>query len=382
MIGADTPSDVWELKLLPIDQIANIVVPDSAESAPATGLPASPGANTTNAAQPAPKPKGFERAVVNSSTNAPPTPPPSDTNSATSENSSDVAQSAATGLLVNGSVNNGGASAFAQAAAFGNNRKGAGSLYNGGAGIIFDTSSWDAAPFSVSGIATPKPSYNNVQIVSALGGPLGLPHHPINNSNFFVAYQHQANDNATVLPGRVPTLLERNGNFSQTLDAAGNPVQLINPATGTPFPGDTVSRQHASTSSFELLSVAQRSRERAVQLSSAGPQLHGAERRASACFKETPDQINIFGNFAYQGATAQATDLFGFENTTTVSGVDATANWSRWHRRHELYDDPFQIRIQSIGNGRDAVFRESHERQDRREFRGTISLQSTGVRPI
>ena len=46
MIGADTPSDMWELKLLPIDQIANIVVPDSAESAPATGLPASPGATT------------------------------------------------------------------------------------------------------------------------------------------------------------------------------------------------------------------------------------------------------------------------------------------------------------------------------------------------
>ena len=79
-----------------------------------------------------------------------------------------------------------------------------------------------------------------MQIVSALGGPLGLPHHLINNSNFFVAYQHQANDNATVLPGRVPTLLERNGNFSQTLDAAGNPVQFFNPATGTPFPGNTV----------------------------------------------------------------------------------------------------------------------------------------------
>ena len=146
-IGADTPSDVWELKLLPIDQIANIVVPDSAESAPATGLPALPGGNnSTNPAQPAPKPKGFERAVVNSSTNAPPTPPPSDANATTNENSNDPNQSAATGLLVNGSVNNGGASAFAQAAAFGNNRRGQGSLYNGGAGIIFDTSSWDATP--------------------------------------------------------------------------------------------------------------------------------------------------------------------------------------------------------------------------------------------
>ena len=337
MIGADTPSDVWELKLLPIDQIANIVVPDSAESAPATGLPALPGGNnTTNAAQPAPKPKGFERAVVNSSTNAPPTPPPSDTNSATSENSSDVAQSAATGLLVNGSVNNGAASAFAQAAAFGNNRKGPGSLYNGGAGIIFDTSSWDATPVSLTGIPTPKPSYNNAQVVSALGGPLGLPHHLINDSNFFVAYQHQANDNAIVLPGRVPTMLERNGNFSQTLDAAGNPVELINPATGTPFPGDTVpvsTQAQALLNYYPLPNVAGSGlyNYQAPVLSFTGQ--NAVQARASK--NSGPNQF--FGNFAYQGATARATDLFGFENTTNTSGVDATANWSRWHRVGTTY---------------------------------------------
>ena len=122
MIGADAPSELWELKLLPIDQIARIVAPESAERVPARSLPASPsGEKASNTAPPAAKPKGFERAVVNSSANASPAPPPppSDTNSTTNENSSDLSQSAATGLLVNGSVNNGGASAFAQAAAFG-----------------------------------------------------------------------------------------------------------------------------------------------------------------------------------------------------------------------------------------------------------------------
>ena len=149
-------------------------------------------------------------------------------------------RSAATGLLVNGSVNNGAASAFSQMAAFGNNRRGPGSLYNGGLGVIFDTSSWDAAPFSVTGLTTPKPAYNDVQIVSALGGPFGIPRHLIRASNFFVAYQHAADDNAAVLPGRVPTLLERAGDFSQTLNAAGNPVQIYNPATGMPFPGNMI----------------------------------------------------------------------------------------------------------------------------------------------
>ena len=153
-------------------------------------------------------------------------------------------------------MNNGAASTFAQVAAFGNNRKGPASLYNGSAGMIFDTSSWDAAPVSLSGIAAPKPSYNNVEIFGSLGGPLGLPHHVIANSNFFVAYQHQANDNASVLPGLVPTLLQRNGNFSQTLDSAGNPVQLFNPATGTALSGKHGSSQHASAGSSKRISDA------------------------------------------------------------------------------------------------------------------------------
>ena len=35
-------------------------------------------------------------------------------------------------------------------------------------------------------------------------------------------------------------MLERDGNFSQTLNAAGQPVQIFNPATGMPFPGNIV----------------------------------------------------------------------------------------------------------------------------------------------
>ena len=55
---------------------------------------------------------------------------------------------AADGLLVNGSVNNGAASPFAQLAAFGNNRRGLRSLYNGGIGVILGSSAFDARSFS------------------------------------------------------------------------------------------------------------------------------------------------------------------------------------------------------------------------------------------
>src|SRR6202043_1821909 len=93
---------------------------------------------------------------------------------------------------------------------------------------------------SLTGVSCPKPAYRSVQIVRRRGGPFGAPHHLIRASNFFVAYQHAANDNATVQLGRVPTLLERAGNFSQTLNASGQPTRIFNPSTGLPFLGNII----------------------------------------------------------------------------------------------------------------------------------------------
>ena len=65
-----------------------------------------------------------------------PAPPPAaaEARSPADEPGADVAQGAVAGFLVNGSVNNGAASPFAQLAAFGNNRRGVRSLYNFGVG--------------------------------------------------------------------------------------------------------------------------------------------------------------------------------------------------------------------------------------------------------
>ena len=214
-IAADTPSTVWELKILTLAQIAPGLPPPGAASAPtasaATAASANGSAAAAAAAQAAAKPtKGFQRAAVNSSSNAPA--PAADSSQNSSEAAGSVDQRAATGLLVNGSVNNGAASAFSQMAAFGNNRRGPGSLYNGGVLVTFDTSGWDAAAFPLGGVFAPKPSYNDLEIAGAVGGPIGFRHHLIAGSNFFVAYQHVASDDSSVLPGSVPTVLERGGN--------------------------------------------------------------------------------------------------------------------------------------------------------------------------
>ncbi len=325
-VAADTPSPTWELALLPFEEITRGLPPAATEAAPA-----SPTATNGNgaAAPPAAKP-GFQRAAVNSASTAPPPAPAADAAApaapAANEDAGDLAQRAATGLLINGSVNNGAASPFAQMAAFGNNRRGPGSLYNGGAGVIFDTSAWDAAPFSLSGVATRKPVYNDVQIVSAFGGPIGLPHHLVNASQFFVTYQRVADDDSVVLPGLVPTLLERNGNFSQTLNAAGQPVQIFNPATGMPFPGNVP----VSLPAQALLNEYPMPNIPATGVYNyQAPSLSSNRQNAVQARATKNAGVNsIFGNFAYSGAQQKSTDLFGFEDTTGVSGLDTAINWS------------------------------------------------------
>ncbi len=41
---------------------------------------------------------------------------------------------------------------------------------------------------------------------------------------------------------RTPTELERQGDFSQSVDSSGNPIQIFNPATGLPFAGNKISQ--------------------------------------------------------------------------------------------------------------------------------------------
>src|SRR5207247_5138219 len=93
----------------------------------------------------------------------------------TADGDSDRSQAGADGFLINGSVNNGAASPFAQLAAFGNNRRGARSVYNGGIGLLLGNSAFDARPFSFTNQQTPRPSYDNAQILGSFAGPLRIP---------------------------------------------------------------------------------------------------------------------------------------------------------------------------------------------------------------
>src|SRR4029079_2704138 len=141
----------------------------------------------------------------------------------------------ADGYLVNGSVNNGAASPFAQLAAFGNNRRGQRSLYNGGIGVQLGNSAFDARPFSFGATQTPKPSYDDAQVLATFGGPIRIRRLFRNAPNLFLGYQRRVDHTATTQSALVPTALERGGDFSQSVDASGRPLQITDPSTGRVF---------------------------------------------------------------------------------------------------------------------------------------------------
>src|ERR1700722_5817448 len=188
-IGGETQPTAWELKMLPLDQIraeAQLAARPNAVGAPAeTKRPEA----TASEAEPA---------------------------------RDELAQRAADGLLINGSVNNGASSPFALFPAFGNNRNGSRSLYNGSLGIYLDNSALDARSFSLTGQDTAKPYYNHFTGVASFGGPLRIPHLLKNGPNIFVAYQWMRSRNASIGSALMPTAAERTGDLSQLLNTVVN----------------------------------------------------------------------------------------------------------------------------------------------------------------
>jgi len=100
-----------------------------------------------------------------------------------------------------------------------------------------DDASFDAKPYSLQGIETPKASYNFARFGANAGGPLTIPH--IFNGGgkwfFFAGWNGSRGSTPYDAYSTVPTAAERAGDFTGATYNDGTPVQIFNPATGTQF---------------------------------------------------------------------------------------------------------------------------------------------------
>ena len=288
-VEPNAPAARWELKLLSLDQMKAPVAP---VSVPASSVP--------EVSRPVPSQAPTQQ------------PPEAD----------ELSQRAADGFLINGSMNNGAASPFAQAAAFGNNRFGGRSLYTGGIGMTFDNSALNARSFSLTGQDTPKPGYNRMTGLLTFGGPLRIPHLIRNGPNFFVAYQWTRNNNVTTDPALMPDLAARNGLFSST---------VLDPRSGAPFPGNVIPKDRISPQARSLLNLYPAPNfDGSTRYNYQIPILRPTHQDAlqSRLMKTIGMRNQVFGRFALQSTRADTSNLFGFLDTTDSLGINASANWA------------------------------------------------------
>jgi hypothetical protein len=342
-VATGTPAPNFDLKLLSLSDITHGAAPVQAEKELPPPLPAANGnaAPPATAATTAPPASGSQTPPANTpsqpaknaaNNTPPPQAPPQQAADTNSGSSNDLQQSAATGLVVNGSVNNGAASVFSQAASFGNNRRGPGLFYNGNAGVNFDTSAWDARNFSPGILTGPKPSYNQLSFLGNVGGPIGTPHHYFANSQFVVNYQHGANDTASAVTGLVPTLLQRTGNFSQSVNALGQLVVVYNPATNQPYANDAVPISPQGQALLNQYPTPNVANVQGINYQTSGltnQHLDSLQTRLSK-FK---NRNQFFGNFGYQRQVSENdANIFGYRDASNSQGIDAAISWQRIYR--------------------------------------------------
>lgn len=129
-------------------------------------------------------------------------------------------------------------------------------------GAIFYTlgdSAFDAKPYSLSGEPTAKPAYAQHRFGAVLGGPLNIPkiYKGGGKTFFFLAFTGSRASNPFDAFSTVPTLAERNGNFADTRllsgPNAGSPVQIFDPQTHSPFPGNIIPASRINAAAAGLL---------------------------------------------------------------------------------------------------------------------------------
>jgi len=118
-----------------------------------------------------------------------------------------------------------------------------------------DNAALDAQSYSLTGREAAKVSYNQLRFGAFVGGPLKVPElFDWSKSTFFTAGWNGTRGGTPYDAfSTVPTVAERNGNFSGLTDKNGNPITIFNPVTGQPFANNVIDPSLFSPAATALL---------------------------------------------------------------------------------------------------------------------------------
>ncbi len=258
----------------------------------------------------------------------------------------EVKDRAADGLLVNGSVNNAATSQYTLAQRFGNTASGK-SLYSFALSARVDNSALDARSYSITGLNTAKPQTDQFTGGVSVQGPLKIPGLLKNGPNVFFGYQRIRNSVSITTPGLVPTVAQRMGDLSGTLNGAGQPVTVYNPATGLPYAGGIVPVSAQAQALLNLYPL---------------PNLFGnseynyqvplvTDTHVDAVIANVSKGIGrkdqVTANFASNSARTSFQNLLGFTDQTRGLGMNASINWAHTLNAHVRVNGGYTFSRQS-----------------------------------
>ena len=133
------------------------------------------------------------------------------------------------------------------------------SLFHGTAYYYWRHEMFNANEWFNNKLNVQKPKYRYQNPGGTFGGPLIIPGTNFNKSRtklfFFFSWDYLRNKNTIDNQYTMPSALERQGDFSQTVTTQGVLVPIYDPNTGAPFPGNKIPANRISPAGLAMLNL-------------------------------------------------------------------------------------------------------------------------------
>jgi outer membrane receptor protein involved in Fe transport len=197
---------------------------------------------------------------------------------------------------------------------FGNRRQA--NQIRGQLSFSLNNSIWDAKPFSLTGLNAAEPAYAQSRFSAVVGGPLVIPKIVKDPGTFFfLSYFGTRARNPYTAVATVPTDLEREGNFSDSVQSTGKGTQsvtLYQPGTNVPFVGNIIPPALISPISKGLLA-----------------------------YIPHANQLSLVNNYEYEASVPQNTDNVSFRIQRNITQKDRLSFNMGYQRRDQDTAQPF-----------------------------------------
>ena len=192
-------------------------------------------------------------------------------------------------------------------------------------------SALDARPYSLTGQTVDKASFANNRFGFSLFGPLAIPKLLKGDSKtfLFLSYNGTRSRSPYNATATLPTLAERMGDFSQSF-VRGAPVQIFDPITHLPFPGNQVPASLMNPAAIGLLPfIPLPNQPGAVQNYQYTTSTNSNTDNLGTRVNRTLDRKNrLDGSFNLQDRNSVGAQLFGFRDPGDGRGINTSVGWT------------------------------------------------------